>query len=110
MVNDDNDDYLNDEEQLGSDEMEQIAKEEFEFEISFYSTIAKAEAFEIIPIPDSRGYIPSAKELKLIQLECKKMGVELLYKLRLNSYEIIYNPKNLERLGVMPIDSEGFDC
>lgn len=109
MVNDDNDDYLNDEEQLGSDEMEQV-KEEFEFEISFYSTIAKTEAFEIIPIPDDRGYVPTAKELKLIQLECKKMGVGLLYRLHLGKHAIIYNPKDLERIGVMPVNSEGFHC
>ena len=90
-------------------DMEQVEKE-FEYEKAFYQAVTGKELFDVIPIPDESGYIPTAKELKLIQLEYKRQNIKVLFRISHGKYATVYDSET-GKIGMMPEgDSKGFFC
>lgn len=89
--------------------MEHLEKE-FEFEKAFYIAVTGTEKFDIIPIPDESGYVPTSKELKLIQLEYDRQGIKVLFRISHGKYATVYDPET-GKIGMMPEgNSKGFFC
>jgi hypothetical protein len=90
-------------------DMEQVEKE-FDFERAFYIAVTGTEIFDVIPIPDDSGYIPTAKELKLIQLEYNRQKMKVIFRISHGKHATVYDP-DTGKIGIMPEgNSKGFFC
>ena len=81
-----------------------------EMEINFYKILAKTTKIEVLSIPDEDGIIISPDELKLVQQECKKQKIKLLYRMIHSNHSTIFDP-DTKLTGILPDDNHrGFYC
>jgi len=94
---------------------EDSMEEDIEFINSFFMAVAGTENYEIVPIPDENGEIVSAKDLKLLEKECKKLNLKLIYRvshIRLGERNVATVLDPISKItGVMPdFNGIGFPC
>lgn len=98
------------------DESEELSPEEqadiessIEMEIEFFRLLSGTEKIEVVPIPDPDGDILDPEQLKLIQQECKRQNLRLLYRIGHKTHSTIFDPKT-KLTGVVPDNHRGFYC
>lgn len=108
----DNDDTDSGYSTVNKAELESISQQ-YDFEAAFYKHLAgSCDDFQVIPIPDEHGNIPTAKDLEYFNTELKKQGVErVLYRVSFGKFALVYNAKDLTKIGVIPeTELNGFVC
>lgn len=94
---------------LPPEEQKKIS-EQIEFELMFYREVAGTDNVEVVAMPDAEGRFLSKAELELVQKECKRLKVRLLYRVSHGKVATVLDVKT-HRVGVMPeYSSEGFSC
>lgn len=85
-----------------------LVVDELAFELAFFEAIAGTDKFEIIPI--NHQFMPTPEEMELLQEQCDKDGLELLYKISHKDVATIYCAKT-GKTGIIPeSNTYGFDC
>lgn len=83
---------------------------DIEFEMNFYEYIAGTSNFEVIPIPDLEGFIPSTEEFQLLVEDCRRRTIKLLYRVSNGKYALVFSADS-DKVGMVPEDnSHGFYC
>jgi hypothetical protein len=87
-----------------------IEAAEYEFDLRAYAYIAGGDDFEILPIPDMKGEVPTPEEFRLVAFDYKKRSAKLLYRVSQGDRVVVFS-LDLERVGIFPENHEhGFPC
>lgn len=85
-------------------------KDQLEFELMFYKAVAGTDNIEIIALPDAEGNYLSKGELEIVQKECKRLKIKLLYRVSHGKVATVFDAKT-HKVGVVPeFNPEGFPC
>lgn len=88
----------------------EFSTDDLEFELSFFNYIAGSSNYEIIPIPDLDGSVPSEDDFRFMAEECKRRGIKLLYRISAGTHAIVYSV-DLDKIAIVPEDNpHGFHC
>jgi len=84
-------------------------EEHFNFEMKFYTHVAGTKNFDVIPYPEGVEDL-SPKHLKLLELNIKKEGKKVLYRVSHGKFATVYD-NDTKKVGVLPEDNFlGFEC
>lgn len=94
-------------------EKRDLLEKEIQFELDFFSYIAKSEEFEVISLPydltDKHEY--TEEEIQQIRIDCKKRNITLIYRVTMNSKLALVFTEDSDIIGMVPeMDSKGFYC
>lgn len=94
---------------LTKEEVEDI-ESAVEMEFNFFRLLSGTDKVEIIPIPDEDGDIITPEQLDIVQKECKRQKIKLLYRMVHISHSTIFDP-DTKLTGVVPDNNHrGFYC
>lgn len=81
-----------------------------EFELRAYAYVAGSDDFEILPVPDLQGEVPTPEEFRLIANDYKSKNTKLLYRVSHGSNVVVYS-LDMDKIGIFPENHEhGFPC
>jgi len=85
-------------------------KQDIEFEVLFYETVAKTRKIQVVALPDADGDYATPQELNIIKKQCVRKKLKLLYRISHGQLATVFDP-NTMLTGIMPEDSiHGFVC
>ena len=104
-MSDFDDDSIN----LSKEEVEDI-ESAVEMEFSFFKLLSGTDKVEVLGIPDEDGDVISSEQLSIVQQECKRQNIKLLYRMVHRKYSTIFDP-DTKLTGVVPDNNHrGFYC
>lgn len=107
----DDDDNGADEEYITTDEevLDEI-EDEIDFERGFYEAVCNTCDFEVVFIPDDKGYILKKEDKLLLETAARQQGIKLLYRISHGNFATVYDPQT-GKVGLMPeTNKRGFAC
>jgi hypothetical protein len=107
---DEQDSGADDEYLTTSEEVLKEVEQEVEFERGFYEAVCDTDNFEVILIPDERGYILKKEDKLLLETSARQQGIKLLYRISHGKFATVFDPQT-GKIGVMPeTNNRGFAC
>jgi hypothetical protein len=105
------DDLDNDSEYTEIDQkMIDLLEKELNFERKFYSYVGGTDNFEVLLIPDEKGYVPTKEEIDYIEEDARIHKIKVLYRVSHGKFATVFNPET-GKVGVMPENNtKGFAC
>lgn len=83
-------------EEISQDELEKLTLDLQQFEDRFYLALSETDRFEIVSTIDDSGRPLSKEQLSLINQECLRLGVKVIYRIDTDKAVLLVNPKNLK--------------
>jgi hypothetical protein len=106
MSSDDPSDY----DEMGADGILEALEEELDFEQKFFEAVCETSNFEVISIPDEKGYTLNKEERNLLEKAAARQGIKILYRVSHNNFATVFDPQT-GKVGIIPENnSRGFAC
>lgn len=87
-----------------------VLESDLAFEEAFYEALADTPFFEVLPLPDDKGYYATQEEREYLKEHSHKKGYRLLYRVSLGKNAVVMSWDG-KRMGIMPENNpHGFEC
>lgn len=81
---------------LSEVEFEKLVEDLEKFEDSFYCALAGTDRYEILPTMTEDGKVLTEEQISLIQRECNRLGLTILYRIDNIKNMVMVNSKTLK--------------
>lgn len=82
--------------ELSQEEFDKLIMDLNEFDNKFFEYLAESPKYEIVPITSEEGLILTKEQIALVQRECNRLGLNVLYRIEEHNAIVMINPHTMK--------------